>query len=287
MADITSAQNVDGSIAHDLDGTGVNPVLIGGYASAAVPASVSADGDTVRAWFLRNGAQAAVLTAAGALIGGDAANGLDVDVTQIIPGTGATNLGKAEDAGHTTGDVGVMMLGVRNVTHASLSNTQLDYTPFALDNTGRLYVNDDQRLAQTISTETTTPFNMVGGYDVDIGPDHLYLSDGHLRVSLSGASSSNTYTTVTSSPATAGINLSKYYTLQVVATGAVTIWDVRLEGSIDNINFVTILTHTNATGSGAAVTTTTPYLARYIRTRCAGLTLGAGTNVIAHYALSQ
>lgn len=37
----------------------------------------------------------------------------DVDVTSIIPGTGATNLGKAEDAAHTSGDTGVMDLGVR------------------------------------------------------------------------------------------------------------------------------------------------------------------------------
>lgn len=37
----------------------------------------------------------------------------DVDVTSVIAGTGATNLGKAEDDGHTSGDTGVMDLGVR------------------------------------------------------------------------------------------------------------------------------------------------------------------------------
>lgn len=61
----------------------VRPTLVGGYASAAAPTDVSADGDAVRAWHLRNGAQATVLTAAGALIGGDATNGLDVDVTRV------------------------------------------------------------------------------------------------------------------------------------------------------------------------------------------------------------
>lgn len=78
----TGGQFVQGDIAHD----GVAdafPLLSGGYASAAAPTSVSADGDAVRAWYLRNGAAAAVLTAAGALIGGDAANGLDVDVTRV------------------------------------------------------------------------------------------------------------------------------------------------------------------------------------------------------------
>lgn len=72
-----------GSVAHDGVGTGVNPLLMGGYASAATPLDVNADGDAVRSWHLRNGAQATVLTAAGALIGGDATNGLDVDVTRM------------------------------------------------------------------------------------------------------------------------------------------------------------------------------------------------------------
>ena len=56
--------NVGGPAAHDAASSG-NPLLVGGYASAAAPADVSADGDAVRAWLLRNGAQAVQLTAAG------------------------------------------------------------------------------------------------------------------------------------------------------------------------------------------------------------------------------
>lgn len=59
----------------------------------------------------------------------------DVDVTTcgtITPGTAATNLGKAEDAGHTTGDVGVMALSVRNDADASFG-ADLDYTPNSCD----------------------------------------------------------------------------------------------------------------------------------------------------------
>lgn len=40
----------------------------------------------------------------------------DVDVLSLVPGTGATNLGKAEDSAHADGDTGVLMLGVRNHT---------------------------------------------------------------------------------------------------------------------------------------------------------------------------
>jgi hypothetical protein len=78
----TNTNEVVGDAAHDAAAAG-NPVLEGGYASAAAPTDVSADGDVVRAWMLRNGARAVVLTAAGALIAGDASNGLDVDVTRM------------------------------------------------------------------------------------------------------------------------------------------------------------------------------------------------------------
>ena len=72
-----------GGVAHDAGGTGKAPLLMGGYSSAAAPTPVDADGDAVRAWLLRNGAQAVVLTAGGALIPGDATNGIDVDVIRI------------------------------------------------------------------------------------------------------------------------------------------------------------------------------------------------------------
>ena len=72
----------DQNPAHDAVDS-VPPVKVGGYAKAAAPTDVSADADIVNAWFLRNGAQAMVITAAGALIAGDATNGLDVDVTRL------------------------------------------------------------------------------------------------------------------------------------------------------------------------------------------------------------
>lgn len=140
LGDATTPLVVRGPAAHDAAVSG-NPHLIAGYASAAAPSDVSADGDVVRAWCLRNGAQATVLTAAGALIGGDATNGLDVDVTRIIPGTSATSLGKAEDAAHSSGDTGVMALAVRQDTATQLAGTDGDYSPIITDSSGRVHVN--------------------------------------------------------------------------------------------------------------------------------------------------
>lgn len=67
----------------------------------------------------------------------------DVDVLSVVPGTGATNLGKAEDAAHTTGDVGVMALGVRRDT-ASALGADNDYIPFTMDSIGAVHVSHVQ-----------------------------------------------------------------------------------------------------------------------------------------------
>jgi hypothetical protein len=91
-----AALNVGGNVAHDTADSG-DAVKIGGKANAAAPTDVSANNDRVDAWFLRNGAQATAITAAGALVGGDAANGLDVDVTRLptLP-AGTNNIGDVD-----------------------------------------------------------------------------------------------------------------------------------------------------------------------------------------------
>lgn len=69
------------------------------------------------------------------------ANGLKVSAGSVVPGTSATNLGKAEDAPHSSGDTGVAVWGVRN---DSLSTTFVgangDYSPIALNSGGAVYV---------------------------------------------------------------------------------------------------------------------------------------------------
>lgn len=73
-------QRIDtsGIIAHDAAAASYYPLLVGGYASATAPTAVSADGDAVQGWFLRNGAQCVQITASGAIIPGDATSGLKV-----------------------------------------------------------------------------------------------------------------------------------------------------------------------------------------------------------------
>lgn len=71
---------------------------------------------------------------------GDATNGADVDVTRVIPGTSASHLGKAEDAVHASGDVGVMALAVANEAQSNLA-ADGDYVPVGTDRKGRIYTN--------------------------------------------------------------------------------------------------------------------------------------------------
>jgi len=87
--------------------------------------------------------------------------------TSITPGTAAANLGKAEDAGHTTGDTGVMTLAVRADAGATgnptaLATTSLDYIPLATDANNRLYVNVAGDIAHDTADSTSAPVK-VGG----------------------------------------------------------------------------------------------------------------------------
>lgn len=59
--------------------------------------------------------------------------------TSVTPGTGATNLGKAEDAAHTTADVGVMALATANEAN-TVRGADNDYVPPAADTEGNLRV---------------------------------------------------------------------------------------------------------------------------------------------------
>lgn len=86
-------------------------------------------------------------------------------ITTIIPATSATNLGKAEDAAHTTGDVGVFSLGVRNDTLLDTTNTTADYTQLSTDIKGRVMTAGAPRalkgIQQTSVSNTTSETTII------------------------------------------------------------------------------------------------------------------------------
>lgn len=114
----------------------------GAGGSLATTKQITHDGDTTQCQGVHllgiSGTEDAYTAAT---INGDATNGLDVDVTRLIPGVTATALGKAEDAAHASGDTGVMALAVRRDAATQLADTDGDYSPLITDASGRLHVN--------------------------------------------------------------------------------------------------------------------------------------------------
>jgi len=128
------------------------------------------------------------LPAGSAAIGKLAANsGVDigdVDVTSIVPGTGATNLGKAEDAAHSSGDVGVMSLAVRNDDVAALGGADGDYAPLQVNAAGSLYTTDATGEAGSIlvtgTSAVTTGISGTKFIAIQFIEDTVFASSGGL-----------------------------------------------------------------------------------------------------------
>jgi len=191
--DLGADNDIQGMAAHDAVASG-KPVLIGGRAATSAPTAVAV-GDAVQAWFGLNGQRAVAFgptsfTAADGVsnvvngtpdvqgnvvrtpvraelyngttwdrIRGNATNGL-----QVYSGVAAADLGKAEDAAHTTGDTGVMALAVRTDTLSASSGTTGDYEALHTDSIGALFTRDTATLvddaAFTPATSRVMPIGM-------------------------------------------------------------------------------------------------------------------------------
>lgn len=112
--------------------------LPSGAATSAAQATAQTALDAIKAAV--EGATPAGTNAIGKLAANSGVDIGDVDVTSVTPGTAAASLGKAEDAAHSSGDVGVMALGVRKDTGAAIAGTDGDYSPLQVDANGNLRV---------------------------------------------------------------------------------------------------------------------------------------------------
>lgn len=127
-----------------------------------------------------------VVDGGGTLSVDDGGSSLTVDgslsLSSVTPGTGATDLGKAEDAAHTSGDVGVMSLAVRKDARGALAGTDGDYSPFQLNASGDLRV-DASAVAVPVTDNSST-------LSVDDGGSSLTV-DGTVAVSSIAAGNNN------------------------------------------------------------------------------------------------
>jgi len=144
----------DGAGNISIDWAGTVPPIGAGTEATALRVTLATDStgvvsidDNGGAITVDNGGTFAVqstLQTGSATIGKLAANtGVDigdVDVTSVIPGTGATNLGKARDSALGATDVGIMALAVRDDTLTTLTPADGDYVPLRVNSTGALHV---------------------------------------------------------------------------------------------------------------------------------------------------
>lgn len=134
----------------------------------------------------------------------DSTGKLHVNVGAIVPGTGATNLGKIEDAAHSSGDVGVMALGVINATHTTTFGADGDYVPLATDTSGKIgirgtYAEDAAHTGGDLGIQTLTVRQdtaaALAGTDADYQP-LITDANGRLHV-IAALAATQTLTTVT------------------------------------------------------------------------------------------
>jgi hypothetical protein len=120
---------------------------VSGLTKIAIDTGTIAEGASIAAYV--TDAAGALITST--LVGGD--QSLDVNITQSVLPTGAateTTLASilselqgytyAEDSAHSSGDIGIMGLAVRNDAGTSLVSADGDYSPLSVDATGALRI---------------------------------------------------------------------------------------------------------------------------------------------------
>lgn len=110
-------------------------------------------------------------------------------LTSVIPGTGATNIGKAEDVGHTTGDTGVFALAVRTDTTATqVTSATTDYSQISVDAFGTIYIRQDSpnRVRCTINSTAVTS-TVVTGCAAPGASLSIYITDISFYNTIAGA----------------------------------------------------------------------------------------------------
>ncbi len=100
----------------------------------------------------------------------------DVDVTSIIPGTGATNLGKAVDSVAGATDTGAALLVVRDDALTTLTPADGDYTHLRVSSTGALHVTGSAG-ATEYTEDAAAASDPVGGVIMGIRRDSLSASE--------------------------------------------------------------------------------------------------------------
>lgn len=110
-------------------------------------------------------------------IANDSTGNLATIGTSVTPGTSAAHLGKAEDGAHTTGDTGVMLLGVRaaSPTDRSAGPTDGDYEPLGINAAGAVWTTPTPTTAGGLTTHYLTSAASTNSTNVKNAAGQVYL----------------------------------------------------------------------------------------------------------------
>lgn len=148
--------------------------------------------------------------AIGKLAANDGVDIGDVDVTSVVPGTGATNLGKAVGDAAGATDTGTTPLAVRDDDLSSLSDPEGDYVPLRVDSTGALHTTGG---TDEFAFQTTATLANGASYDSGI----LTLSPKFSQVQTSVSASHDGTITITWYTDSGGTNLVRTLTIPYTA----------------------------------------------------------------------
>jgi hypothetical protein len=162
----------------------------------------------------------------------------DVDVTSIIPGTGATNSGKAVDGIAGATDTGTLALFVRDDALATLTPADGDYTQGRTDSTGALWI---RAAAGTAAIGT-----LAANSGVDIGDVTINNASGAAAVNIQDGGNTITVDGTVAATQSGTWNIGSVTTLPALVAGTANIGDVDVasiaagDNNIGNVDVVTL-----------------------------------------------
>lgn len=160
----------------------------------------------------------------------------------IVDSGGGGGTQYAEDAAHTSGDLGTMALAVRNDAGTALAGTTLDYIPLTTDAVGALWTDPQGNVASG-ATDAGNPLKIGGRYNATMPTltdgqrgDAQLTTRGSLKVTLFG-NDTNVGASFSADNADAGGTSATANKLVVVSRGTVyngTTWD-RMPGDTTGV----------------------------------------------------
>lgn len=170
------------------DGSATDVPVGGGVEAAALRVTLASDSTGVLSVDDNGGSLTVDGTVTANLAAGTNNIG-DVDVLSVVPGTGATSLGKAIDSVPGATDTGVAALAVRDDALATLTPADGDYTHLRVDSTGAQWVRVTNGITGLVDDAAFTPATSevlpIGFFADEIATDSVDEGDaGAARMTL-------------------------------------------------------------------------------------------------------